>query len=255
MIRQIKFRIQSDGLFRLRLDQARIIHLRLIVQVGEILGVADGDAHMRPGALRVVRRRLLSASQRLRRQRLLLRLRFRPVHQVHIRFGHFHLDLRVGGKKFLRLKINLQRRPALMLLVQCVSLREEIGRRQILRPGRRAQAQQGTKGQPRAAECAHGRAKPGHNSDHAAESTRLIFIWPMKKRFAVAPIYRGGRKIEHKEIAAKRRKKRRSSCVFARFAPFCGYSFGRACGLCYGLLSIMWPLSFSICFDRSRQTR
>ena len=107
---------------------------------------------MRLGALRVVRRRLLSASQRLRRQRLLLRLRLRPVHQIQIRLGHFHLDLRVGGKQLLRLKINLQRRPALMLLVQCISLREEIGRRQILRPGRGTQAQQPEKRQSRAAE-------------------------------------------------------------------------------------------------------
>ena len=47
---------------------------------------------------------------------------------------------------------------------------------------------------------------------------------------------RGGRRIEYRKMAAKKRKKRRSSCVFAPFAPFCGYSFGPACGLCYGLL-------------------
>jgi hypothetical protein len=39
-----------------------------------------------------------------------------------------------------------------MLLVQCISLREEIGRRQILRPGRGTQAQQPEKRQSRAAE-------------------------------------------------------------------------------------------------------
>ncbi len=33
-------------------------------------------------------------------------------------------------------------------------------------------------------------------------------------------MYGGGRRIEHKEMAAKRRKKRRSSYVFAPFAPF-----------------------------------
>ncbi len=54
-------------------------------------------------------------------------------------------------------------------------------------------------------------------------------------------MYGGGRRIEHKEMAAKRRKKRRSSYVFAPFAPFCGHSFGPACGLCYGLLSKCVP--------------
>ncbi len=38
-------------------------------------------------------------------------------------------------------------------------------------------------------------------------------------------------------MAAKRRKKRKSTCFFAPFAPFCGYSFGPPCGLCYGILS------------------
>jgi hypothetical protein len=38
--------------------------------------------------------------------------------------------------------------------------------------------------------------------------------------------------MEYIEIAAKRRKKRRKSCVYAPFVLFRGYSFGLACCLC-----------------------
>jgi hypothetical protein len=48
--------------------------------------------------------------------------------------------------------------------------------------------------------------------------------------------------IEHNELAAKRRKKRRKSCIFAPFAILRGYCFGLVCSsvsIC-GSLSISW---------------
>ena len=50
-------------------------------------------------------------------------------------------------------------------------------------------------------------------------------------------IYRGVRRIESDEIAAKRRKKRKSSFVYMPFVPFCGYSPLPVCSQCKRLLS------------------
>jgi hypothetical protein len=44
-------------------------------------------------------------------------------------------------------------------------------------------------------------------------------------------------RMEYNEMAAKRRKKRKMSCVYASFALFCGYSIVPVCSPCCQLLS------------------
>ena len=43
--------------------------------------------------------------------------------------------------------------------------------------------------------------------------------------------------MEHNEMAAKRRKKRKKSFCYAPFAPFCGHQIGAISSPCHGFLS------------------
>jgi hypothetical protein len=43
--------------------------------------------------------------------------------------------------------------------------------------------------------------------------------------------------MEYNEMAAKRRKKRKTYCLYAPFASFRGYSLSPLCSLCCGLMS------------------